>query len=382
MTLLDLCVKNQINIRAAHVNYQKRATAKRDEMLVRNYCEQHNIPLHVAYCPTEYQGNFQAYARDFRYDFFKQLVQEYQLEGVLVAHQLDDHLETYLIQKKRKSIPLHYGLQKEMRQNGLRVVRPLLNMTKKQCYDYCSKHQLAYGEDESNFSDDYLRNRLRKEIALWSEQEKEQLLLEIQNKNEEKEKKDALIQKELDQFDEDLNIALFQTEKNPKEVLRAWLHREHVGYHCSEKYLSLICRTILENKKNFRFKIDEQTELVRSYEVVQLVKDVSYSYTFAHIQEFDCAYFKIRTEGTSMQAVTLSEEDFPITVRSPLPNDKIELRYGTKKVNRFFIDRKISHKERKCWPIVVNRVGNVIFVAEIGCDVKHYTNKANCFVVK
>ena len=122
--------------------------------------------------------------------------------------------------------------------------------------------------------------------------------------------------------------------------------------------------------------------MVRSYEVVQLVKDISYSYTFAHIQEFDCAYFKIRTEGTSMQAVTLSEEDFPITVRSPLPNDKIELRYGTKKVNRFFIDRKISHKERKCWPIVVNRVGNVIFVAEIGCDVKHYTVKPNCFVIK
>lgn len=78
----------------------------------------------------------------------------------------------------------------------------------------------------------------------------------------------------------------------------------------------------------------------------------------------------------------MSEEDFPITIRSFQKGDAIQLRYGTKAINRFFIDRKISHKERKTWPIVVNCMGNVILVPEIGCDIKHYTNKPNCFVIK
>ena len=80
--------------------------------------------------------------------------------------------------------------------------------------------------------------------------------------------------------------------------------------------------------------------------------------------------------------MTLSAEDFPITIRSPKEGDQIELRFGKKKLNRFFIDRKISHKERKSYPVVVNSVGNVVLVPKIGCDVKHYTVKPNCFVIK
>ena len=41
MTLLDQCVKKGLDIIVAHVNYQKRESAKRDEILVREYCEKH-----------------------------------------------------------------------------------------------------------------------------------------------------------------------------------------------------------------------------------------------------------------------------------------------------------------------------------------------------
>ena len=96
----------------------------------------------------------------------------------------------------------------------------------------------------------------------------------------------------------------------------------------------------------------------------------------------ECEYFKISKEGSSVEALTLSESDFPITIRSPKPMDAIQLRFGRKKVNRFFIDRKISHKERKTYPIVVNRMGNVVLVPKLGCDVEHYSIQPNCFVLK
>ena len=48
---------------------------------------------------TKFTGNFQAAARDARYDFFKEVCEERKLDEVLVAHQKDDLIETYLIRR-------------------------------------------------------------------------------------------------------------------------------------------------------------------------------------------------------------------------------------------------------------------------------------------
>ncbi|MBQ7890489.1 MAG: tRNA lysidine(34) synthetase TilS, partial [Erysipelotrichaceae bacterium] len=58
------------------------------------------------------------------------------------------------------------------------------------------------------------------------------------------------------------------------------------------------------------------------------------------------------------------------------------LRFGTKKLNRWFIDRKIHRNERLRWPVVLNRHGEVILVPGIGCDLEHYSNNPTCFVLK
>ena len=124
MTLLDQCIKKGLDIIVAHVNYQKRESAKRDELLVRDYCEKHHVPFFVKYCPTVYKGNFQGYARKFRYDFFRDLCKQEKCDSFLVAHQQDDLFETYLIQfhihlhacvyihtyKQRKTLLIHSNL--------------------------------------------------------------------------------------------------------------------------------------------------------------------------------------------------------------------------------------------------------------------------------
>ena len=80
--------------------------------------------------------------------------------------------------------------------------------------------------------------------------------------------------------------------------------------------------------------------------------------------------------------MTLHEDDFPITIRNVEEHDVIELRFGNKKINRWFIDRKIPKKERKIWPVVVNAKGNVILVPKIGCDIAHFSNNPTIFVLK
>lgn len=382
MTLLDKCVQKKMDIIVAHVNYQKRESAKRDELLVKKYCEDHHVPFFVCYCDPNYTGNFQGYARKFRYDFFRELCESEHCASVLVAHQQDDLLETYLMQCQRKSIPLYYGLAANVKHHGVLIERPILHMSKKQCYKYCFEHDIPFGEDESNFSNDYLRNRLRREVVdTWDDEKRKEVLEEIKRRNDSQLTYHDEMMNVVNELGENLSIEKFKQLEDPQKVLRIWLNRAGIGYNLSERRIRLMCETICKDDSHYRFEIDDAI-LMKSYDVVQLVYDIHYSYTFHTIEEFECEYFKIKKAGRSVEAVTLFESDFPITIRSPQKDDAIELRFGKKKINRFFIDRKISHKERKIYPIVVNSVGNVILVPEIGCDVEHYTVKPNCFVLK
>jgi tRNA(Ile)-lysidine synthase len=80
--------------------------------------------------------------------------------------------------------------------------------------------------------------------------------------------------------------------------------------------------------------------------------------------------------------VTVSSSDFPITIRNAKNGDKITMRYGTKKLSRFFIDRKIPYLDRLSWPVIENKDKQVIFVCELGCDKDHYSNNHNLYVTR
>lgn len=383
MTLLDQCVKAKADVIAAHVNYQKRDSAKRDMDLVLDYCKKHGVPCYVKLSHFEGKGNFQAYARDFRYAFFYELVAEHGCEGVLVAHQLDDLIETYLIQKERKQIPVTYGLEKETVFNGLRVVRPLLSMSKQECRMYCLNHHVPFGDDESNFTDAYLRNRLRHEIVeKMNQEEKQKMAQQIQVLNEEKHNADAYAKRMAIQAGDELKVNELLTYDECESVLRQWLMLQDGGCNHSHAFIKQLFQR-MSRTGNWCADLSKNKRLYCDYGSLSVVDETfSYAYTLTQFEKLSTPWFHVSNEGNSLQAVSVDESDWPLTIRSPLPGDEISLRLGTKKLNRWFIDRKKSHKERKCWPVVVNRVGKVILVPEIGCEVAHFTNKPNVFVIK
>ena len=113
MFLLDKMRLEKFNLVVAHVNYKKRESSDYDEKLVKNYCQKHSLPYEVYQLQgSEYNSikNFQDKARRIRYDFCQELAQKYQTKYIVVAHHFDDHLETYLLQKQRKSLVEYWGL--------------------------------------------------------------------------------------------------------------------------------------------------------------------------------------------------------------------------------------------------------------------------------
>ena len=375
MALLDM-YKDSYELMACHINYHKRKTANRDEKIVKAYCIENNIPFIKYDYPKENKGNFQDAARVFRYKCFAKCIEKYKLDGVLVGHHLDDLLETYIMQVERKSEVTWYGLKSKTKIMDVEIIRPLLKYTKKELEKYCLDNNIVYGIDESNLTDHYKRNRIRHStIDKMSKKEKQNLLKEINLKNKEQQKENKLV-KEFIGKKHRYNYETFINFPYIKKVLRMLIKED-----LSDKYLDEIIKA-LKSKKNVELLINDKY-IFKEYGYVEIaLKEDDYEYKLHSLEYKKYKYFKLKKSGTNFEGVTVSIKDFPLTIRNVRDGDFIKMRYGTKKINRFFIDNKISSVERKTWPIMLNSNGDAILVPKIGCNINHYSSKHNLFMVK
>ena len=384
MALLDMCRREGISLVIAHMNYQIRESAYRDMKIVEDYAQAYDIPCVIRMQEKECIGNFEAFAREQRYNFYAELLEKYHGEAVLLAHHLDDHLETYLMQKQRHSEGKVWGIQACTIIKGCRILRPLLSMSKQDVMDYCHRYQVPYGVDETNLSDDYTRNRIRHQIIeKMSYQEKQELNEQILQENIKKQETN----RKWERFISNWQYTVQELSELSKEDIQSFLHyllydKMHIAINHHE--IRQLIQLIQSGRDGWSRELANQYEIYQEYGklCIELKDEVAYAYTYDHVQFEKTPYFCISQTGSSVEALTLTKDDFPITIRNAKKGDQIQLRFGTKKLNRWFIDRKIPKKERKVWPVVVNKDGNVILVPKIGCDIAHFSNNPTLFVLK
>lgn len=375
MALLDM-VKDKYEVYVAHVNYHHRDSAKRDEDIVREYCLNFNIPFYVKDYVECDCGNFQENARVFRYGFFKELIDKYNLECVLTAHHKDDLIETYLMQIKRDSHVYYYGLKRSVKVFGIKIVRPLLKYSKTDLRKYCDDHLLKYGIDESNLGDDYTRNKIRHEVVeKMSDADKKEIIKKINALN----KENNLNNKKCKAFINKRNKILVDEFLNYPDSLR--LLRMFLGISVSRKQGEDILRQI-KTAKQFDILIEDRYLCKEYGYLLVYLKEDDYCYVLDDLSYFKTKHFKLSSKGNSFEAVCIKKDDFPLTIRNYKEGDSIKMAYGHKKLNRFFIDNKISHKDRKMWPVLLNRTGSAILVPKIGCDINHYCTNASIYMIK
>ena len=110
-------------------------------------------------------------AREVRYSFLAEVARAIGASKVVVGHTRDDHIETILMHLLRgagtaglcglqPSSVLPYGENS----GQLKVVRPLLELSRQETLDYCQRYNLAPRSDSSNVSPSFLRNRVRLEL--------------------------------------------------------------------------------------------------------------------------------------------------------------------------------------------------------------------------
>ena len=157
---------------AAHLNHLLRgAESDADETFVRVITGQLNVPIfiaqeNVAACAASEKKNLEATARRLRYDFLRRTAEQCQATVIVTAHTQDDQVETLVMRLLRGTSAVGLrGIHTQVPLPGsVRLVRPMLEITRAEVIEYCEHYQLNFRHDSSNDSDEFTRNRIRHEV--------------------------------------------------------------------------------------------------------------------------------------------------------------------------------------------------------------------------
>lgn len=150
-----------------HCNFQLRAEAsEEDAAFVQQQAEELGLPFFCRRFDTqayavEQKCSIQVAARDLRYAYFAEIVEQEGYEYLLTAHHLDDRLETFWLNFTRGAGWRGLVGLKAKRGN---IRRPLLGVNRQQIEAYQQTHRVAFREDESNAEDKYRRNFFRHQV--------------------------------------------------------------------------------------------------------------------------------------------------------------------------------------------------------------------------
>lgn len=169
-----------------HVNHKLRPEADTETEYVKDVCKKLDIPCHIFYWTDEKpESGLEAAAREARYKMMTDFCHENNIEYLLTAHQSDDQIETFLMNLSRGSGL--YGLAAMMPESvrdGIKILRPLLEVSRNEIKKYCDDNNIKYFVDSMNSDEHYTRVKIRKNRHLLNDDlgiSDTRLLLAIQN---------------------------------------------------------------------------------------------------------------------------------------------------------------------------------------------------------
>ncbi len=167
MTLLHALFHLKVKVAVAHCNYGLRGCdSDADEALVRQFCITHSIPFHKARFDTKAMADasgisIQMVARNLRYAFFEEIMDDCGYAFTMLAHHADDRVESLVLNLIRGTG--FRGLMGMPSRRG-RFLRPMLSVRRAEIETYATSNHVPFRTDASNMQDKYRRNRVRLQV--------------------------------------------------------------------------------------------------------------------------------------------------------------------------------------------------------------------------
>ena len=160
--LFFLLLEQNIPFDIAIVNYNQREQSKEEVSYAKELAIKYSKNIYLKDITLDANSNFEKNARDIRYAFFEEIINEYSYENLITAHQLNDKLEWFMMQiTKGAGLVELIGFNVFEHKENYKIYKPLLQITKEELQNYLKQNDLKYFIDNSNFDEKYKRNFFR-----------------------------------------------------------------------------------------------------------------------------------------------------------------------------------------------------------------------------
>ena len=166
MSLLHLssmwAKKNNKILQVISFNHNIRKESEEEVNLVAKYSKLLGWKHKILKWKTPSKSNILENARIARYSAISDYCRSENIKILLSGHHLDDQLETFLLRILKKSnIRGLCPMLSKRNLFGIQIVRPFLNVSKKDIYDYAILNKIKFCEDPTNHDNKYLRTKIR-----------------------------------------------------------------------------------------------------------------------------------------------------------------------------------------------------------------------------
>ena len=174
MCMADMFCRAGGEYAIAHCNFHLRgAESDADAEFVEKWASEHGVPFFRADFDTaayasEHGISIEMAARELRYAWFARVAAQEGFDAVAVAHNANDNAETLILNLLRGTglRGIRGMLVESLLPAGgrIKLIRPLLGMTRAEIEAYAREHGVEYRVDSTNAENDAQRNRIRNEV--------------------------------------------------------------------------------------------------------------------------------------------------------------------------------------------------------------------------
>ena len=391
--LNELKDKYALKIILVHINHNIRGEeAKRDENFVSELGKKYGNEVKVFSYKVEDMAKAEGLTveemgRKLRYKAFYKTAGE---KGkIAVAHNMNDNCETMIMRFFRGTGIKGLGGISASRD---RIIRPLINVSRGEIEEYCSKKGLEYCNDSTNNIAEYTRNKIRLNVIPMIQKEFNENIIGAMSRMSE------LMADEEIYMDKAARKAYAECEIEPKRIsidsllkydkviqrriirlgfsgYSADLH--DVSYEHVENVLALV-----KKESGKRAELPGGLRAVKEYNTIYFYKtgekkdfcfniELEREYNFRELGlGIMLSHKKNGEKLKNMYTIPLNYDKIKssLVLRGRRSGDKINLGGGTKTIKKLFIDEKIPYTKRDFVPLLAMG-SNVIWIKDMKTSV-------------
>ncbi|WBP84019.1 tRNA lysidine(34) synthetase TilS [Mycoplasmopsis edwardii] len=249
----------------ATVNYNQRHDSGVDFNIVKDFCKLYNIKFEGLNLnkPDYTGGNFQNWAREKRYKFFKEIYKKYNCNELLIGHNIDDFLETAIYQSITKRINKYYGIKRTNNLYEMNINRPLINKYfKKTIVKKCINLGIPFHVDYTNDTDKYFRNKIRLENNKLLKFTKLMYFIKFKLINLFNKVKWSFVNRNYKKWERsEFSQDSFEFLKFKDQLIFDFINNNYFGIKLSKNKISNISKFIVSKNRTQRFKLEDNVFL-------------------------------------------------------------------------------------------------------------------------